>query len=234
MFEPMLKITKKYLDLALNCDTIILATFLHPAWRMMLFNKRFEAHITRITELIQETFEEREIHLKSLEPISPPKDSRSDPNGSPTNVDSESDGDKFNFYPENSQAIQMNTEIERYTNGDFPMDKKGCALAWWKIHCKDFPVLGSLARDFLACPASSASVERTFSAAAQVCATGRSGLAARTIERCISSHMWLVNGVRMGGEFEDCQKVIDSARKNPKFKKYDDSSPSNPPKPPKK
>ncbi|OAV99865.1 hypothetical protein PTTG_25078 [Puccinia triticina 1-1 BBBD Race 1] len=147
MFEPMLKITKKYLNLALNCDTIILATFLHPAWRMMLFNKRFEVHITRITELIQETFEEREFHLKSLEPISPPKDSRSDPNGSPTNVDSESNGDKFNFYPENPQAIQMNTKIKRYTNGNFPMDKKGCALAWWKVRLifYSMPIIWSLA-----------------------------------------------------------------------------------------
>jgi hypothetical protein len=89
-----------------------------------------------------------------------------------------------------------------------------------QVHCKDFPVLGLLARDYLACPASSASVERTFSAAAQVCATGRSGLAVRTIDRCISSQMWLCNGVRMGGTFKDCQDVIDAARKNPKFKKY--------------
>ncbi|WAQ93058.1 hypothetical protein PtA15_18A114 [Puccinia triticina] len=50
----------------------------------------------------------------------------------PPDPESKSDGDKFNFYPENSQAVQLNTEIERYTNGDFPIDKKGCVLAWWK------------------------------------------------------------------------------------------------------
>jgi hypothetical protein len=46
-----------------------------------------------------------------------------------------------------------------------------------QVHSKDFPVMGSLARDYLACAASSASVEQTFSAAARVCASGRSGLA---------------------------------------------------------
>jgi hypothetical protein len=52
MFDPMLEITNKYTTLALNCDTLILATFLHPAWCMMLFNDRYESHTTHITKLI--------------------------------------------------------------------------------------------------------------------------------------------------------------------------------------
>ncbi|POV99958.1 hypothetical protein PSTT_13440 [Puccinia striiformis] len=32
MFEPMIEITKKYLKLALRCDTVVMATYLHPAW----------------------------------------------------------------------------------------------------------------------------------------------------------------------------------------------------------
>ncbi|KAI9623617.1 hypothetical protein KEM48_009384 [Puccinia striiformis f. sp. tritici PST-130] len=88
------------------------------------------------------------------------------------------------------------------------------------IHHKDFPVLGSLARDYLACPASSATVEQTFSAAAQVCASGRSGLAIRTIKHCISSHMWLWNGVEMCETFKDCQDAINAAHDHPKFDKY--------------
>ncbi|KAH9457233.1 hypothetical protein Pst134EA_021116 [Puccinia striiformis f. sp. tritici] len=91
---------------------------------------------------------------------------------------------------------------------------------WWKAHCKDFPVMGSLARDYLACAPSSATIERTFSAAARVCASGRSGLRIQTIERCISSHMWLRSSVRLGGTFTDCQAIIDAANKNPKFSKY--------------
>jgi hypothetical protein len=48
-----------------------------------------------------------------------------------------------------------------------------------EVHQKDFPVLGSLARDYHAC---SATVGRTFLAAADICATGRSAMAIQTIE----------------------------------------------------
>ncbi|POW21617.1 hypothetical protein PSHT_02171, partial [Puccinia striiformis] len=87
-------------------------------------------------------------------------------------------------------------------------------------HCKDFPILVSLAKYYLACAASPAAVEQTFSAAAQVCEPGRSLLAIQTIERCISSHMWVRNGVRLEGLFSDCQAVINAAHSNPKFGKY--------------
>ncbi|KNE95961.1 hypothetical protein PSTG_10758 [Puccinia striiformis f. sp. tritici PST-78] len=219
MFYPMIVITKKYLNLAVTCDTVIMATFLHPAWRMMLFTNRFEAHLTRITNLVSRIFGERDELLKSLQPDpAPPKGTQSEINTSPN--DSDSDGDAFNYYPTNGDTIDINTELKRYNNGDFPLDKKGCVLGWWKIHCKDFPVMASLARDYLACAASSASVEQTFSAAAGVCATGRASLAIRTIERCISSHMWLCDSVEVGGLFADCQALIDAGLKNPKFKRY--------------
>ncbi|POW23094.1 hypothetical protein PSHT_00616 [Puccinia striiformis] len=80
--------------------------------------------------------------------------------------------------------------------------------------------MASLARDYLACAVSSACIERTFSAAARVCAPGRSGFKIPTIERCISSHMWLRTSVQLGGTFTDCQAIIDAANKNPKFKRY--------------
>jgi hypothetical protein len=80
-----------------------------------------------------------------------------------------------------------------------------------------FPVLASLARDYLACAASSASVERTFSAAADICTTSRGALAPQTIERCISSHLWIRKGVKTQTHFDDCQAVFDAAEKNPKF-----------------
>ncbi|KAH9463556.1 hypothetical protein Pst134EA_015645 [Puccinia striiformis f. sp. tritici] len=195
MYPPMIRITKKYLKIALKCDSIVMATFLHPAWRMMLFSKRLEPPMTRrITELINNKFIDAE--------------------------SSDSEGDEFNFYPTNEAADNVvNTELERYNNGDFPMDKKGKLLGWWKAHAKDFPVMASLARDYHACAASSATVERTFSAAADVCASGRTGLAICTIERCISSHMWLCDGVPMEGKFADCQGVLDAAKESNKFKK---------------
>ncbi|WAQ90103.1 hypothetical protein PtA15_12A88 [Puccinia triticina] len=68
-----------------------------------------------ITELIQETFEEHEIYLKSLKVETDPPLKHTSLER-PPNPESKSDGDEFNFYPENSQAVQLNTKIERYTN----------------------------------------------------------------------------------------------------------------------
>ncbi|KAI9603468.1 hypothetical protein KEM48_001480 [Puccinia striiformis f. sp. tritici PST-130] len=181
--------------------------------------KRFTSATTRITVLVNSKFIEREALLESQKPPTPPpKPSQSDTNSN-EHEPSDSDGEEFNFYPANPDAVENNTELERYNNGDFPMDKKGNLLGWWKAHMKDFPVMASLARDYHACAASSATVERTFSAAADVCASGRTGLAVRTIERCISSHMWLCEGVRLKGDFANCQSVLDAAAESAKFKK---------------
>ncbi|KAH9468888.1 hypothetical protein Pst134EA_009417 [Puccinia striiformis f. sp. tritici] len=215
MFDPMIKILKKYLNLALHCNTVLMATFLHPSWRMMLFINRFPDHLTRIIRLTSKKFIERETLLKSLEPeTSPPMNTQSESNKTPD--DSDSDAGEYNYYPVNNDSPLVNTEMERYNNGDFPMDRKGCVLGWWKISLLWDLWPGTILR----VPPSSATIERTFSAAARVCPSGRSGLRIQTIERCISSHMWLRSSVRLGGNFTDCQAIIDAANKNPKFSRY--------------
>lgn len=78
-------------------------------------------------------------------------------------------------------------------------------------------MLASLARDYLAISGSSAAVERTFSAAADVCTSARGGLSSRTIERCVSSHMWLKQGIKASGNFTDCQSIVDHAESSSKF-----------------
>ncbi|KAA1132450.1 hypothetical protein PGTUg99_010363 [Puccinia graminis f. sp. tritici] len=130
MYDPMIKVANKYLNIALQCDTVILATFLHPAWRMMLFTNRFDTHILRINDLIKQVFDARSDELKANQPpTTPPTQVQTTDNSS---SDSDSDGNEFNYYPINSQATEENTELERYNKGNFPMDKKGKPLDWWK------------------------------------------------------------------------------------------------------
>ncbi|KAI7961346.1 hypothetical protein MJO28_001835 [Puccinia striiformis f. sp. tritici] len=168
---------------------------------IVITNKYLNLAVTcdTLTSLKSRIFGERDELLKLLQPNpTPPEGTQSELNASPN--DSDSDGDAFNYYPTNGDTIEVNTELEHYNN--------------------DFPVMASLARDYLACAASSASVERTFLAAAGVCATGQASLAIQTIQRCISSHMWLRDSVEVGGLFADCQASIDAGLKNPKFKRY--------------
>ncbi|KAI7934406.1 hypothetical protein MJO28_017123, partial [Puccinia striiformis f. sp. tritici] len=74
-----------------------------------------------------------------------------------------------------------------------------------------FPILASMAKDYLACSATSASVERCFSAAADVCGRDRGNLAVRTIERCVSAQQWLRQGIQANGDFDMAQAVITQA-----------------------
>jgi hypothetical protein len=81
--------------------------------------------------------------------------------------------------------------------------------------------LSLLAKDYLACSATSASVERCFSAAADICGRDRGSLAAQTIERCVSSHQWIAQGTKPDEDFKIAQGIIDlkTAEKNYKKKK---------------
>lgn len=54
-------------------------------------------------------------------------------------------------------------------------------------HELKYLILSTLAKDYLGCVASSSSVERTFSAAADVCTSTRGKLLPRTIERSVSA-----------------------------------------------
>jgi hypothetical protein len=133
MFDPMIQITKKYLNLAINCNTVALATFLHPAWRMMLFKLDFPTHVLRINKLIQEKFSRCKMYLNSLHPQTPPVAAQSDVNAKAEDGQLDSNDDQYKFFPPDLQAVAINTEIERYNNGDFPLDKKGDLLGWWKV-----------------------------------------------------------------------------------------------------
>ena len=77
-------------------------------------------------------------------------------------------------------------------------------------HASTYPVLASLAKDYLASSASSCAVERNFSSAADVCSTGRGSLKPQTIERCVSSHMWLKEGIQVSGDYAKAQTVVRS------------------------
>lgn len=49
------------------------------------------------------------------------------------------------------------------------------------------------------------------SAAADICGRDQGHLAARTIEWCVSSHQWLLQGIKPDGPFQAAQKIINHA-----------------------
>lgn len=74
-------------------------------------------------------------------------------------------------------------------------------------HSNQYPVIAAMAHDYLGCSGSSAAPERIFSAAADVCAASRGSLVAITIERAVSTLIWLREGVSLGAEFMKLMEV---------------------------
>jgi hypothetical protein len=79
-----------------------------------------------------------------------------------------------------------------------------------------YPTLAVMARAYLGTPASSCSVERLFSAAADVCSSSRGRMLPSTMSHCVSSLMWLREEVPLTGDFCEAGKALSSLIPNPK------------------
>ncbi|POW00646.1 hypothetical protein PSTT_12993 [Puccinia striiformis] len=197
MFDPMINIAKKYRNLALQCDATLLATVLHPAWRLSLIKDKFPEYSDVAEGLLDEAFKVKsEAHLK-MNPTATTSQSN----------DVESEDDEFNYYPEKTGPSHDADELRKYKEGAWLLSKKSDPLLWCRAHTAEFPRLALVARDVLACAGSSASVERTFSAAADVCVPGRGSLAVATIEQCFKTHLNIAN------RKTQCHKIKHAASK---------------------
>lgn len=58
-----------------------------------------------------------------------------------------------------------------------------------------FPVISRMAKDFLAIPATSVSVERPFSKSRHICTDLRSSLKEQTIKEALLSKVWIKSGL---------------------------------------
>ncbi|POV95020.1 hypothetical protein PSHT_15878 [Puccinia striiformis] len=197
MLQTMKKKTDKYLEEALGCDAILVATVLNPSFRLSIFKMWFPTHYDYTLDLITNLFTTRKAEFattaSSKEPT-PPVKKRQGP-------------EVVDYFPDNTVEAATPDELSVYLGGKYklPTDEADQLLGWWKDHCQEFPILALLARDYLACSGTSASLERCFSAAADTCGHDRGSLAAKTIKRCVSSHQWLIQGVEPDGPFEIAQ-----------------------------
>ncbi|POW07818.1 hypothetical protein PSTT_07995 [Puccinia striiformis] len=175
------------------------------------FRPMFHKMITKTRQyaksLIEAQFESKRIDLEAHAPTT-----RHPPTSEEPQEIRRKDHDVVNFFP-NMVIPTIDNELSVYQSGKYnwPMNKADQPLLWWKEHSGEFPILSLLAKDYLACCATSASVERCFSAAADTCGRDRGSLASRTIERCVSSHQWLLQGFQPNGHFEAVQQILTQA-----------------------
>ena len=64
-------------------------------------------------------------------------------------------------------------------------------LAWWKRHAEKFPILATMARDFLASPLSTVASEAAFSCGKRILGDSRSSLTPDMLEALVCAKDWL-------------------------------------------
>ncbi|KAI7950804.1 hypothetical protein MJO29_009478 [Puccinia striiformis f. sp. tritici] len=217
MLQTMTTKTDKYLEEALNCDAILIATVLNPSFRLSILKVSFPSHYDYTLQLLTSLFNtrkaERDMVIASQEPTHPVGKQPDPRELSPEEID---------YFPETTAEETAADELSIYLGGKYNHLHLRQTLTWdggRREHCQEFPILALLARDYLACSGTSASVERCFLAAADTCSRDRGSLAAKTIERCVSSHQWLVQGVEPDGNFEISQGIITQATEEENHKK---------------
>ncbi len=77
-------------------------------------------------------------------------------------------------------------------------------LIYWKNACSKWPHLASMARDYLAVPASSAGSERSFSTGRDLLGLNRHRLLPESMEASIRLRSWL----RAGIDIDQCKAVV--------------------------
>ncbi|KAI7965180.1 hypothetical protein MJO29_003278 [Puccinia striiformis f. sp. tritici] len=205
MYNAMLKKVERYLDEAVRCETLVMATIMHPCYRVHLFefgygvesNKASDALklLKRHFDLVKLSTKVPEINPDHdvIEIVKPPPVQSSSILGRLTSRMTQ-------------QPTAQEDEIEAYLKADIhfsadDLDHKTTPLKWWKANHKTYPTLAILARQYLGAAGSSCSVERLFSAASDVCSSNRGKLLPSTMSHCVSSLMWLRGDIPLTGDF---------------------------------
>ncbi|KAK3245423.1 hypothetical protein CYMTET_45004 [Cymbomonas tetramitiformis] len=124
----------------------------------------------------------------SMSKVSAPQKSTPAKKHARTTVASFLDNDSEDEISEPIVAEKAEDEFEKYMS--LPVAKKHTdPLVWWKAAARDLPHMAKMARQFLAAPASTAGVERAFSACGQMHSDLRKCLKEGTIEHALMAAM---------------------------------------------
>ncbi|KAI9610408.1 hypothetical protein H4Q26_006547 [Puccinia striiformis f. sp. tritici PST-130] len=205
MYNAMLKKVERYLDEAVRCETLVMATIMHPCYRVHLFELGYGVESNEASDalkLLKRHFDLVKLSTKVPE-INP------DPDvieiAKPPPVQSSSILGRLTSRM-TQQPTAQEDEIEAYLKADIhfsadDLDHKTTPLKWWKANHKTYPTLAILARRYLGAAGSSCSVERLFSAASDVCSSNQGKLLPSTMSHCVSSLMWLREDIPLTGDF---------------------------------
>lgn len=88
---------------------------------------------------------------------------------------------------------EKSSELEKYLNAPIiipPSNEEFNIQEFWKSRAQEYTVLSNIARDYLACPATSAFVERIFSRASLLLSDERQAMSPDTIREMMCLESW--------------------------------------------
>ncbi|CEL59196.1 similar to zinc finger protein [Rhizoctonia solani AG-1 IB] len=183
---------EKYFNLAVKSDLTLLASILHPAMRLAYLQdtRRWGTLgrdlVRRGQELLEYLYE-----LYKLEQAPSRPDGHSEPH---TPLVSNSGWiDSVLVSNQENNDLPFPEEVRNYLDGKYRY-KGGDILMWWKDNEPHLPVLSRIARDILAVPATSVSVERLFSRCKLVMNDYRN-MSFDTARQLITCQQWLEAGL---------------------------------------
>jgi hypothetical protein len=152
MYHAMLSRTKKYLDKAMECKTLVIATILHPGYWMHIFELAFgldSSKAKKCLAVLQNEFQmEQAQQKKATSKAAVPDDDvieiASPPGAQPTSL-----MDRLAAQTTHQPTPQEN-EIETYLKANIPFKKgainqKTTPLKWWKVSLCIFCLFTKLA-----------------------------------------------------------------------------------------
>ncbi|KAH9442805.1 hypothetical protein Pst134EB_027160 [Puccinia striiformis f. sp. tritici] len=132
MFCKMVEKVETYLNEALGCESLVMATLLHPAFRLAAFGEFFPALKDRVEKSLFNLFQDRKTVIAKQKQAEV-KTTNQDQN---TNLPSKPKSKMFNLF-HSSSAKAENNELTVYLKGGevFEMDAEDTksALIWWKV-----------------------------------------------------------------------------------------------------
>lgn len=88
---------------------------------------------------------------------------------------------------------QPKSELDMYLEENFEGSMESFdILIWWKTHAEKYPVLSTMARDFLAIPLSTVSSESAFSCSGRTLGDTRCSMTPETLEALVCAKDWLI------------------------------------------
>ncbi|KAE8229553.1 hypothetical protein CF326_g5474 [Tilletia indica] len=199
--EKMRTKIRRYQSLAANTKSIIIATALHPKYRLSILERDYPGLATRARSLIEDEVAQyvsltKEPAHAILASPSPKKD-------------------KWKRAPVaglEAHVIPKNSDVEAYFGGRYPWQgsapgpdaDEDVILGWWRDNEKNLPVLSKVARKYLCAPASTSAVERVFSRAGRY-VSNRRPLGPTTLRHLVISNSLILGGCDPNAAFDNAE-----------------------------